>query len=140
MHPNWGRSRDGTPGYAFGFDDVMAVVSPLVMRTFDLRKGQAAKDRQLADRSPVLAVLGTEADEPSEWLSAGQALAHVLLRAQSEGVWASFMNQPIGVTELRPRLRDTIGRRGFPQVLLRMGYGPEARSTPRRSVDEVLVS
>ncbi len=128
------------PGYAFGFDDVMAAVGPLVMRTFDLGKGQAAKDRQLADGSPVLAVLGTEADEPAEWLSAGQALARVLLRARAEGVWASFMNQPIEVTELRPQVRDTIGRRGFPQVLLRMGYGPEVKPTPRRSVDEALVS
>ncbi|MDQ3913153.1 MAG: hypothetical protein M3305_15560 [Actinomycetota bacterium] len=75
MHPNRSCCRDGMPGYAFGFDDVMAAVGPLVMRTFDLGKGQVAKDRQLADGSPVLAVLGTEADESAEWLSAGQALA-----------------------------------------------------------------
>jgi hypothetical protein len=37
-----------------------------------------------------------------------------------------------------PRLRHAIGRRGFPQLLLRMGYGTEVRPTPRRSVAEVL--
>ena len=137
MHSN--RSRDGVPGYAFGFGDIMAAAGPLVVRTFDVGSGQAAKDRQLAEGSPVLAVLGTEDDTPAHWLAAGQALARVLLRAQAEGVSASFLNQPIEVPELRPQLRDAIGRTGFPQLLLRMGYGPEARPTPRRTAEEVLI-
>ncbi len=114
----------------------MSLAGPFVIRTFDTGKGQAAKDSQLAEGSPVLAVLGTEDDTPPEWLAAGQALARVLLRARAEGVWASFLNQPIEVPELRPRLRDAIGQSGFPQLLLRMGYGPEVRPTPRRPAEE----
>jgi hypothetical protein len=87
----------------------------------------------------VLAVLGTETDTPLEWLSAGQALGRVLLRARAEGIDASYLNQPIEVPELRPRLRDTIGASGLPQLLLRMGYGPEVRPTPRRPVEEISV-
>ena len=139
MHSNRSRSRDGVPGYAFGFGDIMSAAGPLVVRTFDMGGGQAAKDRQLAEGSPVLAVLGTEGDTPADWLAAGQALAKVLLRAQAEGVSASFLNQPVEVPELRPQLRDVIGRTGFPQLLLRMGYGPEVRPTPRRTVEEVLI-
>ena len=139
MHSNRSRSRDGVPGYAFGFGDIMSAAGPLVVRTFDMGSGQAAKDRQLAEGSPVLAVLGTGADTPADWLAAGQALARVLLRAQAEDVAASFLNQPIEVSELRPQLRDAIVRTGFPQLLLRMGYGPEVRPTPRRSVEEVLI-
>ena len=139
MHSNRSRSRDGVPGYAFGFRDIMSAAGPLVMRTFDMGGGQAAKDRQLAEGSPVLGVLGTEGDTPADWLFAGQALARVLLMAQAEGVSASFLNQPIEVPELRPQLRDVIGRTGFPQLLLRMGYGPEVRPTPRRTVEEVLI-
>jgi len=139
MHSNRSRSRNGVPGYAFGFGDIMSAAGPLVVRTFDVGEGQAAKDRQLTEGSPALVVLGTDADSPSDWLAAGQALARVLLRAQAEGVAASFLNQPIEVPELRPQLRDTIGRIGFPQLLLRMGYGAEARPTPRRTVEEVLI-
>ena len=117
----------------------MSAAGPLVVRTFDMGNGQAAKDRQLAEGSPVLAILGTEDDTPTDWLAAGQALAGVLLRAQAEGVAASFLNQPIEVPELRPQLRDAIGRSGFPQLLLRMGYGPEVKPTPRRTVEEVLI-
>jgi len=138
VHPNRTMSGDGIPGYAFGFGDLMSLAGPFVIRTFDTGKGQAAKDRQLAEGSPVLAVLGTEGDTPADWLAAGQALARILLRARAEGVWASFLNQPIEVPELRPRVREIVGEVGFPQLLLRMGYGREVRPTPRRAIEEVL--
>ena len=73
------------------------------------------------------------------WLAAGQALARVLLRAGAENVWASYLNQPIELAELRPELCETIGCGGYPQLLLRMGYGPEVRPTLRRPVTEVQV-
>jgi nitroreductase len=139
VHPNRTRSRDGIPGYAFGFGDLLSLAGPFAIRTFDTGKGQAAKDRQLTEGSPVLVILGTEGDVPREWLAVGQALARVLLRARAEGVWASFLNQPIEVPELRPRLRDAIGVEGYPQLLFRMGYGPEVRPTPRRPVEEISV-
>ncbi len=97
VHPNRTKSRDGIPGFSLGFGDLMSLAGPFVIRTFDTGKGQAAKDRQRAEGSPVLAVLGTGGDATSEWLAAGQALAKVLLRARAEGVWASFLNQPIEV-------------------------------------------
>ncbi len=137
MHPNRTRSRDGMPGYAFGFGELMSLAGPLMMRTFDMGAGRAAQDRELAGGSPVLAVLGTQTDTPVEWLGAGQALGRVLLRARTEDVYASYLNQPIEVPELRPRLRDVVGEGGLPQLLLRMGYGPKVRPTPRRSVAEV---
>src|SRR3712207_6523864 len=137
VHPNRTKSRDGIPGYAFGFGDLMSWAGPFVIRTFDTGKGQAAKDRQLAEGSPVLAVLGTGTDGPPDWLATGQALARVLLRARAADVWASFLNQPIEVGELRPRLGEAIGKTGYPQLLFRMGYGPEVGPTPRRSVAEV---
>jgi hypothetical protein len=139
VHPNRTKSRDGVPGFGFGFGDLMSLAGPFAIRTFDTGRGQAAKDRQLAEGSPLLAVLGTEGDAPPDWLAAGQALARVLLRARAEGVWASFLNQPIEVPELRPRLREAIGEDGYPQLFLRMGYGQEVRPTPRRPAEEVLV-
>jgi hypothetical protein len=31
------------------------------------------------------------------------------------------------------------GKEGFPQVLMRMGYGQDVKPTPRRSLDEILL-
>jgi hypothetical protein len=85
-------------------------------------------------------VLGTDSDGPAVWLAAGQALQRVLLRARAAEVWSSFLNQPIEVAELRPRVAEVIGREGeYPQLLLRLGYGPSIQPQPRRAVEQVLV-
>jgi hypothetical protein len=86
----------------------------------------------------LLGVFGSENDEAGDWLATGQALSAMLLTARSKGVWAAFLNQPVEVAELRSLLRDTIGVRGYPQLVLRMGYAPAVRPTPRRPVPEVL--
>jgi hypothetical protein len=38
IHPNRSHSRDGIPGYAFGFNEIMSLVGPFVIRTFDAGK------------------------------------------------------------------------------------------------------
>lgn len=139
VHPNRSRSRDGLPGYAFGMGDLVSYAGPLVLRTFDWGRGKAARDHEIAIGSPLLAVLGTELDAPVAWLQTGMALARVLLLAAAEGVSASYLNQPIEVRELRPKLREILGRPGEPQLLLRMGYGATGNHTPRRPVDDVLL-
>jgi hypothetical protein len=138
VHANRSGSRDGMPGYAFQVGDLASRVGPLVLRTFDLGASTAARDRALALHSPLLAVLGTTREAPDAWLTAGRALARVLLRATSLGLSASFLNQPIEVAELRLRLASAVNRAGFPQVLLRLGRAPAARPTPRRSLEDVL--
>jgi len=139
IHPNRSVSHDGIPGYSFGISSLGSYVGPVVVRTFDIGKGQAARDRQLATGSPVLAVLGTDGDTPADWLSAGQGLSRVLLRARVDDLWASFLNQPIEVAESRSRFKESLGRKGFPQLLLRMGYGQDVKPTPRRTPGEVLI-
>jgi nitroreductase len=138
LHPERHHSRDGIPGYAFGASEMVAYTGPFLLRTFDWGRGQAAKDRQLAVGSPLLAVLATETDMPTAWLQAGQALERVLLQASAAGLAAAYLNQPIEVTDVRQRLGDLVDIEGFPQLLLRMGYGPEVEPTPRRGVDEVV--
>jgi hypothetical protein len=71
-------------------------------------------------------------------VAAGQALEKILLRAAAEGVWASFFSQPIEVPALRAEILTLFGQTDFPQMVLRMGYGPEIPPTPRRSVSAVL--
>lgn len=126
MHPR--RDGDGltVPG-------LLAPVAQLVVRSFDMGGGVAAKDRELADGSPVLAVLSTPGDEPADWMAAGQALERVLLLATHHGLQASYLNQPVEVPTLRAKLQDLI-RAGVPQLVLRLGNPThELPATPRRS-------
>lgn len=139
MSPNGSIRRDGIPGYAFGFGNLRSYAAPFVVRTIASKKVQELKDRELAIHSPALAVLGTDRDEPREWLAAGQALARVLLRARIEDLWASFLNQPVEVADLRPTISQIIDQPGFPQLILRLGFGADPKPTPRRSVESVLL-
>jgi len=135
---NWVHSSskgDGLP--------VPALVSPFaqaVLRVFDLGGGVAAKDRVLAQGSPLLAVLGTDSDTPRDWLHAGMALQQVLLVANAAGLQSSYLNQPIQVPELRSKLLDLTEARGFPQVFIRLGYPDDVTPpSPRRPLDEVIL-
>jgi nitroreductase len=139
MHPNRSRSHDGMPGSALGLGDLGSQVAPLVVRTFDLGDGTAARDQLLAMGSPLLAVLGTHTDDRLSWLRAGEALEHVLLVARTEGVNASFLNQPVEVPRLRERLVELVDLVARPQLVLRLGRGPVGPPTPRRGLDEVLI-
>ena len=138
MHPNHTGSRDGMAGYAFGFGDWASYVGPLVMRTFDLGRGRAARDQELALGSPYMAILWTVGDRPRDWIAAGEALQHLLLRAATAGVSASFLNQPVEVPELRAVLREELGISGHVQSVLRVGYGPPIDAPPRRPLEDVM--
>jgi hypothetical protein len=142
IHPAWGRSKDGVSGSSYGLSGPFNLLTPglpLLIWTLNLGTLIGAHHRELAEGSPVLAVLGTTDDTPKAWLAAGQALELVLLQATVAGLSASFLNQPLEVENLRSQLCQVIGRHGFPQILLRLGYGRRARHTPRRPADEVLI-
>jgi Nitroreductase family len=139
MRPNYPATADGMPGYALGYSELQSVVGPLLVRTFDVGYSQAAKDEDLVNGSPLLAVLATPGDDAASWLAAGQAMQHVLLTATAGGLQASFLNQPIEVPALRAKLAGEFGLTGHPQLLMRFGYGFAAPATPRRPVRDVLL-
>lgn len=131
MHPQ--RRGDGLTVPALA-----APMAQFVVRTFDMGGGVGAKDRDLAEASPLLAVLGSDREGPGDWLKTGQALQRVLLVGCRHGLQASYLNQPIQVASLRPKLQDVVGG-GFPQILLRFGYPmEEIPAAARRPIDEVM--
>ncbi|MBI2948967.1 MAG: nitroreductase [Verrucomicrobia bacterium] len=140
IHPSRTERSDGIPGYAQGVGNFLDYAGPFVIRTFDVGRGRAAKDRDIALHSPVLAILGTESDTPRDWLKAGQALDRVLLRARVEDVWASFLNQAMEVDPIRAKVQSALAQPGVPQLVLRLGFGPDVKPTPRRRVEELLVA
>ena len=133
------KNYDGLPGYTQSKGSFASSISPFIIRTFDMGDDEAIKDHLLAVESPVLAVLGTFNDTWPDWLAAGQVAEKLLLYACAEGVQGSFLNQPVELAPLRSVLRDLIGRGAFPQLVVRLGYGPPVPPTPRRSVSEVLL-
>ncbi len=135
------RRRDGIPfvekeyGSALPFTIMRALRSPGLADRFGKR------EEELAMGAPVVAVLGTDSDDPMAWLGSGQALEAVLLHATSLGLSASFLNQVLELPEMRGRVASVLERQGYPQMVLRLGYPEEPihHAAPRRDVDDVLL-
>jgi hypothetical protein len=109
------------------------------MRDFTGLERGRAKPSETFEEHPRLLLLATRDDHPADWLRAGQALQRVLLLLTVHGLRASMMYQALEWSDLRWLLASPVSsgwRR--PQMLLRIGYGPEGEATPRRGVHEVL--
>jgi hypothetical protein len=87
---------------------------------------------------PLIAVLGTTGDRPSDHLRAGYALQRVLLTITDHGLASSMISQPIEVPSAREQLRIALGRYGTPHMVLRVGFGDPATATPRRPLADVI--
>ncbi|MDM8358028.1 Acg family FMN-binding oxidoreductase [Pandoraea communis] len=134
------RRDDGMASYSASAGGLLDFASPVissVVRTFDIGGGVAASHRRLVEGSPLLICLATATDDAESWLLVGQAMQRVLLTLTANGLHASFLNQPIEVESLRCAVGAMTGTGDFPQLLLRVGHGPEQPHTPRRPVESV---
>jgi hypothetical protein len=138
--PNRTIRRDGIRGDAHRVGDLASTLGPLAIRLFDLGQGAATRDVALARGCPALAVISTAGDERRDWSVTGAALMAMLLRLETCGYAASFLNQPIEVEALRDELARRFGASGVPQLLLRIGQ-PAQRfdHTARRWPDDVII-
>jgi nitroreductase len=90
------------------------------------------------ERSPHLALLTTDEDEPEDWLIAGQALQRVLLTATASGLSASFLCQLLELRDMREDDPPHLPEANL-QMILRLGYAAErAARVPRRPLADVL--
>ena len=86
----------------------------------------------------MIAVLGSPGDLVTDQLRTGHGLQRLLLTVTDLGLAASMLSQPIEVAAARERLRQQLGRSGFPQMVLRIGYGQPGSATRRRPLAEVI--
>ena len=123
---------DGVPPIASG---PPALDEPLVLLR-GYGAGPAAARRY--EQQPLLAVLASRQDAAVDHVRTGVALQRVLLVATTAGLSASFLSPVVERPESRAVLRALLDRQGHPQVVLRIGYGYPAPSTPRRRLGDVI--
>ncbi len=112
-----------------------------VGRDFPVTSHQDRRTDIEADRSKIL-VLSTPEDTWSDVLRCGEALSAVLLECTMVGMATCTLSHLIESPQSRDIVRTLIGRRGEPQVLIRVGVTPPFEQsplpTPRRPLDGVL--
>jgi hypothetical protein len=139
IHPQ--RRDDGMPAYGTAVAALLDHAAPLVtlaVRVFDVGAGQPAMPEHLVQGSPLMVGISTMRDDREAWLAAGQALERMLLVAATAGMTASYLNQPIEVAPLRERLQTLLRTDAIPQLLLRVGRGPQVSHSPRRPMTDVM--
>lgn len=87
----------------------------------------------------VVTLLTTDADQPADWIRAGQGLQRVLLAASAHGIVAALHSQPLELPELREFIRVRISEGAYPQMLLRFGSTDMVAENIRRPVEDVLL-
>jgi hypothetical protein len=87
---------------------------------------------------PQLAVLSVRTDNAPRWIAAGQALERVWLTATCRGIALCPLTQPLETADAW-LVRDTRWGFDYPQMIVRIGYGPPVTSrSPRRAVSDVV--
>ncbi|ALP67286.1 MULTISPECIES: Acg family FMN-binding oxidoreductase [Paraburkholderia] len=140
IHPR--RVDDGMPAYGTAVSGLLDFAVPLVsavVRVFDAGAGTPATHRHLVDGSPLIVGIATSRNDREAWVAAGQALERMLLVATAEGLTASYLNQPIEVSTLRLQISGLLHLDATPQLLLRVGRGPQAAHSPRRPLADVVI-
>ncbi|MCE7002076.1 nitroreductase [Kibdelosporangium philippinense] len=123
---------DGVPPLASG---PPPLIEPLVL----LRHYGSDGDKRPREyeQEPLLGVLLTHRDDARDHMRAGQALQRVLLTATAGEVSTSFLSAAVERSASRSALTSVLGEEGYPQAVLRFGYGYLPPHTRRRPVDEV---
>jgi nitroreductase len=126
----------GMPPAAMGPQDFHELIP---MRDFGAHRHPDVLTSRPFERHPAVALLSTAHDRRTDWLRAGQALERVLLTATAHGVRTSLLHQALEWPDLRARLRPlSDDPRSHPQMVIRLGYGPEGPPTPRQPAVRVL--
>jgi hypothetical protein len=141
LTPFASRRKDGIPFVEKEYGSGMPFALVRALRSPGLADVVGRREHTSVQYSPFVVVLGTHTDDPTDWLQLGEALEAVLLHATHLGLVAAFVNQVLEVPALRGRVHDLIGRAGYPQMVLRLGYAsePVAHPAPRRELGDVLV-
>lgn len=134
------RTDDGLYGPVMGNPDVPRWLGMLFMRFAFSAQSQNRKDIRNIRSSAAVAVLFSEVDDKPYWVEAGRCYERLALQAAALDLRTAFINQPVEVAALRSEVARFLGigdRR--PDLIVRIGRGPETPRSLRRPVEQVLV-
>lgn len=139
VRPNNSDAKDGLPGYSFGYSDFESYLGSFIFGTFDMSSSRARVETANIKSSPAVAVLSTDSDDKLTWMKAGVLFETLFLTATKLDVMFDLFSQPAAIPELRQEMAQILNVK-YPHLLIRMGHAQPAKHTPRRPVEEVLIS
>jgi hypothetical protein len=139
IRPNTSDAKDGLPGYSFGYSDFESFFGSFIFGTFDMSNSRASIETSYMKASPAVAVLSTEREDKLTWMKTGVLFETLFLMATRLDVRFDLFSQPVAIPELRQEMAQILKTK-YPQILIRMGYAEPSKHTPRRTVEDVMVT
>ncbi len=126
----------------FGTSWLMSKLGQFAVSHFNLGASVAQQDSELLNSSPVFGLIASAENDRGQQILAGQVYQRICLIAASHGIWCQPISHLTQVPEIKQELSMAAPEGGVhPQLPFRMGFAAaEKQHTPRRPLDEVLVS
>jgi len=134
------RTGDGLYGPVMGSPEVPRWLGILFMRLAFSANRQNRKDISHISSSAAIAVIFSDVDDKPHWIEAGRCYERIALQAAALDLRTAFINQPVEVPALRPQFASFLGIGNCrPDLVVRIGHGPEMSRSLRRPLEQVLV-
>lgn len=133
---------DGLYGKCMGSPEVPTMLGKLIINFVVRPSTEGKKIAKQVGSSAGFAVFVSERDDPCHWVEAGRCYERFALRATVLGVRNAFLNQPVEAKEPRARFSAMmrLNESERPDLIVRFGKGPEMPLSPRRPIEDVVVS
>ena len=134
-------SRDGLYTKTTGNSEVAAPIGRVMVRWMLTAASQTKTDIKNIRSSPIVAVFTSESNDKNSWFEVGRCYERFALQATALGIRTAFVNQPGEVQSIRSQFASWLGigtRR--PDLIVRIGHGPEMPKSLRRPIEDVIVS
>ncbi|MFV0470770.1 MAG: Acg family FMN-binding oxidoreductase [Paludibacteraceae bacterium] len=134
------KNKDGLAYNVLGIPSLPDWMANPVVRTFLNPKAQNKSERKKIESSSHLVLFTVKDNTPEHWILAGRRLEQFLLKCTELGVSVAFLNQPCEVSSLAKSIGEKLyNGRGFPVLLLRIGYATPMPYSIRKALDDVII-
>jgi hypothetical protein len=133
-------TRDGLFSRCSGNPEVPRWLGQQVVLTTTPQQ-QADIDARKLRSSPAAVVISAETDMKAAWVRTGQVFERLALMTTALNIKSALLNQPLEVPGLRGQFQSAMGLGSMlPQLVVRLGYADALPRSPRRPVEQVIVT
>jgi hypothetical protein len=112
---------EGIPLSAFHLSPLSSLFFS-IQPTYNIGPDKATFDASIIRKSPLIAILMSENDEKSDWISTGVGFQTLALQSTAMGLSYQPMTSMLEVPYIRRKVQDLIESTQIPQMFFRLGY------------------
>ncbi len=132
--------KDGLTWYALGLSKIGAYFFKKMLKHYNIANIVNRRDLAKLRVSKNLLVIGSRDDSATSLLDTGAFLADLTLNLCLLGIYVTFYNQPIQLSNQRASLKKDLSLDFDPQLVMTLGYPKRLplRKTPRRVTEDIV--